>query len=200
MPEGNMKHDLRFSFFGAVTLALVSANAYAGSYGDTAYYYNFLSSGCNDMIALSLPLSVSVSSRIYVNARTSYSQNGTGPSFGSTWVELHDSSNTIVAASQWAFGGTAAAANGDAFLESNGVLHDGTNHNDVSSAAFVAAPGSYTLKMHVQGVIGSGTCSGTLNFTQPTLTYILLSSAFDRIFANGFQAMLGNGGEQAMIV
>ncbi|MGH8124146.1 MAG: hypothetical protein ACREPT_15425, partial [Rudaea sp.] len=52
-----------------------------------------------------------------------------------------------------------------------------------SSGSYVAAPGNYLLKVVVGGGI---VCGVTPISANGELTYILLSSALDRIFANGF--------------
>lgn len=64
---------------------------------------------------------------------------------------------------------------------------------------FTAAPGNYELHMTVSNSIGGDVCGNPV-FVSPTLTYLLLSSAYDRIFAGGFQAALNHGAAAAAVV
>ena len=52
------------------------------------------------------------------------------------------------------------------------------------SQPYTLAAGPYQLALNLET---SGSCSGVGVYAgSPALTYVLLSSAFDRIFANGF--------------
>lgn len=73
-------------------------------------------------------------------------------------------------------------------LNSVGVLFSGTS----GTAAYTAVPGNYLLKFVINA---GGQCSGLGPIVwSSSLSYILLSSALDRIFANGFNAMILNEG------
>lgn len=175
-------------------LALFVTHAEAASYGDTAYVSTTQVNGCDDKIALSLPMSVSVSSRVHVSARASFDPGSSDLTLGVIVVELRDSGDsTTLATSQWAWGG----GTNYAFAQSDGMLHSGTSVGDPNAAIYTATPGDYVLKMHVSA--SNGTCAGSSFFYQPTLSYILLSAAFDRIFADGFQATIDDGRAFALL-
>ena len=183
-----LSHFVALAFGALLPLNDVGAT----TYGDTAYSSMVTPLGCLSQEALSLPLTVGVSSRVYVTARATFLKNDTNSTAATISVALFDSNGaTQLASGQIA---TIGAISLSAFLDANGLLHAGTSNDDPAAPIYVAAPGDYILKMHVQG--SGGDCTGVVQFNNVTLTYILLSSAFDRVFANGFQAML-NGNNEA---
>jgi hypothetical protein len=182
-------------FFG---LILSAPNVFAATFGDTVSSDVFVYNGCgSERLALTLPLSVSIPSRIYVSARATYEPNGSNAAAARVDVGLWDSGvatllataktpSTLVSLSpQYPSWG---------FLVADGILQT----NSLTPTVFVAAPGNYELHMTVATFIGGDICGNPV-FTSPTLTYILLSSAFDRIFAGGFQATLADGAKAARV-
>jgi hypothetical protein len=184
---------MRFKLLAA--LILFATNAIAATFGDTEYVATeTLSQGCGTYgLIVNMPVNVSVNSRIHVSARATVSD----PTAQQVVVAvvLKDSTPTQVATSEQAAINIATAGQAQ-FVDADGLLHEGFSSTDPASPAYVAVPGSYTLTM--EATISGATCAPTL--TNITLTYILLSSAFDDIFADGFQAMLdGNGSSVAMV-
>jgi len=195
----------------AALACVLPAAASAAVYGDTAYSPSVVAH-CTFTTALSVPVSVSVNSRIFVSARGAYSPGGNANNNAYIHVELRNGADTTtLAASQQAFSNgsdynytpPSGSSGGDkGFLDSNGLLHTGTNPSDAAASIYVAAPGSYLLQMKVRSddtVMCNEVGGGSGVFYDVTLTYLLLSSAFDRIFADGFQAMLGAGTEAAVL-
>lgn len=64
-----------------------------------------------------------------------------------------------------------------------GVMHASSNPVDPSATPLTLAPGSYQLQLRVYS---TGNCGQGFGATSATLTYILLSSSYDRIYADGF--------------
>jgi len=177
-------------------LILSAPDVLAAAFGDTASSDVFLYNGCgSERTALTLPVSVSVPSRIYVSARATYEPNGSNASAARIDVGLWDSGVTSLLANVKT-SSTLASLSPQypswGFLVADGILLT----NSLTPTVFTAAPGNYELHMTVSNFIGGDVC-GSPVFVSPTLTYILLSSAYDRIFADGFQAALSDGAAAA---
>lgn len=67
-------------------------------------------------------------------------------------------------------------------ITAQGVVHAGRTPIDPSAMPLVLSPGAYRLEMRESG----HDCSVAFPLDSATLTYVLLSSVFDRIFAAGF--------------
>jgi len=178
-------------------LALFASCAFASTFGDSIYAASAPINNCDDTKLLSLPVNVSVPSRINVSAQGTYNRQSTDLTLVRLYAYLLDGTDTtILAASQ--FGYVVATGSTDSpFVSTAGLLHSGQSNHDPTADIFMAAPGSYVLEMHALAL--NGACTGNPVLFDPTLTYILLSSAFDRIFADGFQAMLNTGGDVATV-
>jgi len=172
--------------------ALVSfaSNLFAAAFGDTAVLNFYQYNGCGSYeTVLSLPVSVSVTSRIYVSSHATYQANGTDQSGAVMDVSLWNSDNTALLATaqaqaSWILNSLSPQYPTWGYLGVDGVLRT----NELSPTTYVATPGNYVLQMNVHTLFGN--ICGTAIFAAPTLTYILLSAAFDRVFAGGFEAML----------
>ena len=207
---------LRLAALRVATAVCVSAfpiAATAAAYGDTAFAPSYVAH-CTATTALTLPLSISTASRIYVSARAAYTPLGNTNTEAYVHVELRDGADTTtLAVSQQAItsgsdfnsngaGGSSGSDKG--FLDSNGLLHGGTNVADPAAAIFTAAPGSYLLQMKVSSgpfapIVCGEVGGGSGGFFNLTMTYLLLSSTFDSIFADGFQAMLNDGRRYSVV-
>ena len=197
---------------GVALLAwLLPAIAVAATYGDTAYASAYVAH-CADSTALTLPINVAVSSRIYVSARAGYLPGGNNNNETFVHVELRNGADTttlatsqqaVASGSDYNYTPGGSTGSGRGFSDSDGLLHAGTNYSDTAASIYVAAPGNYVLQMHVSSGPRAGVCAevggGSGYFNDLTLTYLLLSSAYDRIFADGFQAMLGDGSDYSIV-
>lgn len=168
--------------------------AHAVTFGDTVEGSITFLTPCQNNTVLSLAVAVDVSSRIYVNGVATFYDNGdTTYNNGSYQVILRDSDDTttLAAIQLTSFTEPAIATN---TLVTSGVLFQGA----AGTSAYTAPPGNYLLKFIV---FPGGSCSGSGPIVKsPTLTYILLSSALDRIYANGFNAMVFEENHRAMTV
>jgi len=94
-----------------------------------------------------------------------------------TTAQLFDVSGTILLGRSQ--GSTVVAGEYLTAMSDSEVLFDAS-----VSQPYTLAAGSYQLALNLET---SGSCSGVGVYAgSPALTYVLLSSAFDRIFANGF--------------
>jgi len=92
-------------------------------------------------------------------------------------AQLFDVSGTILLGRSQ--GSTVVAGEYLTAMSDSEVLFDAS-----VSQPYTLAAGSYQLALNLET---SGSCSGVGVYAgSPALTYVLLSSAFDRIFANGF--------------
>ena len=165
-------------------LALRAGTGLAVPFGDTVSGGSVFLPPCINTTVASLPVTVDVPSRLFVNATAPFSDNGnTAYNGGAYQVVLRDSGDTTTVASTlttqfYAPDGTSNT------LTTSGVLFQGTS----GTTAFTVAPGTYLLKFTIgaNGLCGS---SGGI-VTSYTLTYLMLSSVLDRIFASGFNAMV----------
>jgi hypothetical protein len=110
-------------------------------------------------------------------------------------IELLDQAGVTILATESGSSGSAIGFNTgpttsydfDQHIGTSGILHSGSTPSDSAAAAYTLIPGNYVLR--VQGGFPVGSCALNESIGSTRLTYILLSSAFDRIFADGFGAM-----------
>ncbi|MEQ1913015.1 MAG: hypothetical protein ABMA15_29640 [Vicinamibacterales bacterium] len=124
---------------------------------------------CVDTATLVTPITVTSSAKISATALGIYFKNTSPNTSASFQIQLLDSTNTIVAVSR------SEEVYTDPFLGGQfglgGVLRQGTNP---ANAAYVAAPGNYTLQLRVNPM---GSCTGTdQNLRFPSLTYLVLAN------------------------
>jgi len=175
--------------------ALSSANSWAVTFGDTLAGPSTYVAPCIDGVVVSLPLTVAVPSRIFVTGTAeveSFSAVYTG---GAIKVWLRDAADTTtLAASPYAYSASLTASTAIVSWSTSALLLAG---NTGMGTAYSAPPGNYLLKLVINP---SGGCSGVGPYAYfPTLTYILLSSALDRIFADGFNAMILDRSETTLV-
>lgn len=139
----------------------------------------------NSGVLTTMPLSISVPSRVFVAATISSGYHFVGiyaavtrgtamPALGVTEQGFHG----------WQSGQEQQVPPPIAV---QGVVHAGITPIDPSAAPLVLDPGEYQLQLRV---LEDGNCGwpalGTFGMGSATLTYLILSSAFDRIYADGF--------------
>ena len=170
--------------FTAVLFLQGTALLNAATFGDSVDATSGYLDPCADNTAVSMPLSIDVSSRISVSSVASVqSFNAQYASYATTAILRDQADTKTLAYSSTPYIQGLADANSVYLLPLTGVLHNG-------SVTYAAPPGNYLLKLNVHTY---GLCSGNGPYLwTATLSYILLSSYSDRIFAAGFNAMILN--------
>lgn len=132
---------------------------------------------CSAATLVSIPITVDVSSRIYAMATGIANNLDHFNAYGFSYeMHLRDANDTTdLATSRGNFFPTIPSGTFLPFSDSQVLIG--------STGDYVAAPGSYLLKFVIHA---SNSCNGTGVSTDAELTYILLSSVLDRIYANGF--------------
>lgn len=156
-------------------LATQSAPSIASPFGSSdSWGITNVVAPCTAMDVVSIPITVDVSSRIYTTAIGFARNQDNFNSYGFSYeMHLRDAADTTdVATSRGEF--ISSIASGAYTSFSDGQILGIPNG---------IPPGNYLLKFEVHA---SGSCNGTGLTTDGTVSYILLSSALDRIFANGF--------------
>jgi len=175
---------VRLGLTGALLFFVLRAfDASAIAFGDTANGASMFLTPCAPTTITALPLVVDVPSRIFVNGTAPFYGNGNGAYNNASYqIVLRDAADTATLAS---IPSTVLYTSDSGYvthaMNGVGVLYDG-------STPYAAPAGSYLLKFVVSA---GGSCSGGGPIVwSSSLSYILLSSALDRIFANGFNAMV----------
>lgn len=149
------------------------------TFGDSKLFGLVDNIACNGYVSVgSMPLTVKQPARIWVGAQGSIKDNNANLSEVELFARLRDAGNTLVASSpaMWDSRDTGDTDRNNT-LTTSGVLHVGAAEDEDTAAAYVAAPGTYTLELAVNA---SGDCSGGnpdfgLN-ENGALTYVLLGT------------------------
>jgi hypothetical protein len=175
---------------GALVLSAVAAGHHANSvavtFGESIQVPGGTAIGCSDTTYL-LPVPVSVPSRVLVIVTGSVANLDLSHAYSFTAsAELRDSADSTTLAITGLAYARIALAPGDYSAKSFGysMVFPGFSVGTV----YTAQPGQYKLKLHLNTAEcpGNGTQMGAGG---ATMTYVLLSSAFDRIFADGFSTI-----------
>lgn len=171
---------------GAVTLPKVAPAARAAlrgsagprgstgpTFGASKVRSNITLSGCTSQAAVSMPVTVTRSSRIFTSASAAWDSGSTSLKSGLIWVDLVDADDTIVAVTSHAIGSDFGTASFRTPLSVGAVLGKPGSEAD-ESTAYLAAPGTYTLELQAEA--SDGTCSGTSSLWYPELTFVLLGT------------------------
>ena len=180
--------------FAAIALCLVGTgygtHVLAVAFGDSVHVdTQTISCSIVPPPIATLPLTVDASSRIFVTVTgTAYNTDASVSYHVEAHVELHDATDTTILASTMNDFTFFDLPNADTHLKPYGtstILYDVSN----PTTPFAATAGNYILKLYFE----SDFCTGTGAKNQSgTLSYLLLSSALDRIFANGFSMAVGD--------
>jgi hypothetical protein len=168
------------AFFFLVAVQSVNAS----SFGNTQVGSSATFAPCtDDAIVASVEVTVDSSARILYSLGSSAVSLDNSAAYGVGFqAVLKNASNTRIATSQWrniVVGLYLQSASASELLYATST-----------NTPVQLAPGAYTLELHLQT---SGSCGGAGVYIQsPTLTYVLLSSVLDRIFANGFSMLLSD--------
>jgi len=162
-----------------IVLTAHGAECSAAPYGDTIRPVIGYFCGLK---TYTVPITVSVSSRIYV-AMSASVQNGDNAHYYSLAVSAHlydAGDNTELAK---IYGQTTEFGPAD-YLTNRSVNASAIMMSTQNSTTYTAVPGNYVLHFELD----AGACVGANLevYGYPEFSYLLLSSAFDRIFADGF--------------
>jgi len=127
---------------------------------------------CSGSVIKTLALTLSQASKIYAFGFGAYDRDAMTLKTGELWVELYNDTSTLVASTHEAYGSDFGSDTVRIPLAPTGVLHGGGAF--ASNPDYVAAAGSYTLKLVASG--NDGGCSGTGTIWRPSLGYMLVGS------------------------
>lgn len=131
-------------------------------------------------VILDAPLVVSASSRVYVDATSvlgGISQQPPGQRISLAVVVTSQDGNQVL-------GTTADTTSLTGTYAIRGVLHGGITPWDVSAAPAELVPGQYRIQARYVFLYGSSNCA--FNYGPLSLSYIVLSAVYDRVFADSF--------------
>lgn len=183
-----MKSSCKFAALVAGTaLAAHSAPSLAVPFGSSdSFGIQSIVAPCTALDVVSIPITVDVSSRIYTAAIGFARNQDNFNSYGLSYeMHLRDAADTTdIATSRGEFISSIASGAYTSFSD-----------GQVLGVPNGIAPGNYLLKFEIHA---SGSCNGMGLTTDGTVSYILLSSALDRIFANGFSMISMNNLDSAL--
>jgi hypothetical protein len=129
--------------------------------------------GCGPSTLATMTVTVSQPSRILAAASGAWERNSTNLDTATlTAVLLQD--DTIVARSVQGFASDFATGVQRIGVSLNAVLFAGNSSFPATETAYVAQPGTYTLRL--DGGASDGNCTGTSTFWRAYLTYVLLGT------------------------
>jgi len=167
------------------SLSLLSSGAAALPFGDMATAHSASLPACQNTDVLTLPVTVDVPGRIYVSATAQYPGWGAEYSRISYYVRMFnvdENGQPGQLVGSISPGGADVPTNYTSTLVSSGILG---GIQDAPYKALTVPAGQYVLTFMM--VPSGGNCAGAGTGTgELTLTYMLLSSVRDRIFAAGF--------------
>lgn len=163
----------------ALILALPTL-AYAAPFGTTVLKDGgTMNEGCAGYhVVLDAPLTVSASSRVYVDGTGSLElipQQPPGQRIAFAIVVTTADGSEVLAT-------TADVTNASNSFEMRGVLHEGTTPWDVAAQSKALQPGNYHLQARYQ--FRYDNCG--FQYGPTSLSYIVLSAVLDRVFADSF--------------
>jgi len=167
-----------------LAIAAISASAQS-SFGNTIILTSATPTcpgdGTQDSgVLASVPVDVGVASRLMAIVTVSTGEQSATVYAAVTNASQSQTLGTTSSGSQvWALGQDQTVRPP---ITAQGVMHQGRTPIAPSAQILTLAPGSYNVQLRVV----SGFCGSGFGFDSATLTYVLLSAAADRVFANGF--------------
>jgi hypothetical protein len=122
---------------------------------------------------VTVTVTVTRPSRILAAASGAWDRNTTDLNTGMLSAAVLQDGN-VVARSVQGFASDFTAGPQRIGVSLNAVLFAGNSSFPATPTAYVAAPGTYTLRL--EGGAGDGSCSGTSTFWRAYLTYVLLGT------------------------
>jgi Collagen triple helix repeat (20 copies) len=142
-----------------------------GISGGSARYIENNFTTCFGNFAVSQPFTVTAPSKIFATGRTAYSRGATDLTAAQIWIELYDSTNTLVASSHRLLGdftGTSALARMPLMVAE--VLHAGSAFS--AGADYIAPAGAYDVR--VFAAAGNGNCTANTPLLDSTVSFLLV--------------------------
>lgn len=143
------------------------------TFGETVNAPNSTVTGCSASMLATQTITVATRSRILIAAGGAWSRDSTNLNSGALTVTLLKA-GVAVATSPQAFASDYNAGASRSGMSITAVLFAGTSPFPASPVAYVADPGTYTLRL--DGSATDGTCTGTSTFWRAWLTYALLGT------------------------
>jgi hypothetical protein len=144
------------------------------TFGDTTSSTGATVTGCGPSTLATQTVTVARPSRILASAGGAWARDSTNLNTGTITVSLLQS-GVVVATSPQAFASNYAATTSRSGMAVTAVLYAGSNPFPVTPTAYVADPGTYTLRL--DGSANDGSCTGTSTFWRPWMTYALLGTS-----------------------
>jgi hypothetical protein len=144
------------------------------TFGETTNATSTTVTGCGPSTLVTQTLVVTRPSRILASAGGAWARDSTNLNTGILTVTLLKAGVTVATSPQ-ALASNFAAVTSRVGMSVTAVLFAGSMPFPATEAAYVADPGTYTLRL--DGSAGDGTCSGTSTFWRTWLTYALLGTA-----------------------
>ena len=144
------------------------------TFGETTNATNLTVTGCGPSTLATQTIIVTRPSRVLASAGGAWARDSTNLNTGYLTVTLLKA-GAAVATSPQAFATNYVAGTSRLGMAVTAVLFSGNVPFPATETAYVADPGTYTLRL--DGSAGDGTCSGTSTFWRTWLTYVLLGTA-----------------------
>ena len=135
--------------------------------------------GCDDTIVDSRSITVTAPTKIFGAANAAYSSNGTELRYVALWLELRDSTGAVVAQSRYAqallanVDSVAAVSLSDVLQSLTRVFEYGYEYFKIGPD-YVAAPGTYTLRMTARA--SNGQCVGNPYLWSAFMSYLTVGA------------------------
>jgi hypothetical protein len=141
-------------------------------------YTNNTIDNCNPTVIETIPVTVSIPSRIYAAGGGAYDSGSSNLAEGQVYCVLRDAADTTtIAYTPLVVGNTgpnaAPVAGVSTYIESSGIMRSGSSLG-FGGTPFTASPGNNLLKLIALGA--NGTCAGGAELSSASLTYILIGS------------------------
>jgi len=143
------------------------ANGISGGSGTSLLGTVFIDQ-CNNTIMRTQPITVTASAKIFGTGRGSYIRNATNLQSGILHLELRDATDTLVASTAVAIGSLFGADDGRIPISIAEILLAG-------GTDYIAAPGTYTLKLIASA--SDGTCAGSPILSSSALSFLLVGTS-----------------------
>jgi hypothetical protein len=144
------------------------------TFGETTADGNGTITGCSTSTVATQTIAVTKPSRILASAGGAWTRDGTNLNTGILTVKLLKS-GVVVGSSPQVLASNYIAGTSRSTVSITAVLFAGSSPFPTTEQAYVAEPGTYTLRL--DGSASDGTCSGTSSYWYPWLTYVLLGTA-----------------------
>ena len=144
------------------------------TFGETTAESTGSVTGCSTSALLTQTITVTKPSRVLASAAGAWTRDSTALNTGVLSIKLLKS-GVVVASSPQGLASNFIAGTSRTTVAVTAVLFAGSTPFPTTEQAYVAEPGTYTLRL--DGSASDGSCAGTSTFWYPWLTYVLLGTA-----------------------